>query len=140
MSFGEINHSEEKFFIWKSKLNVSVRTGVSKNSKDWLPYSFWNIYQGNNFVSKALIGFNAIEMCDSAPTILMFEVFPNYRRKGFGEKIIRGIEYYMYDYGFAKIRLENTKAIPFWKKLGYEIDIDEGEKYLDYLDFENNSN
>jgi GNAT superfamily N-acetyltransferase len=135
-SFVEIKHIEEKFSIWNSKMKVISRTGVIKDEKDWLPYSFWKIYKGKNFISRALIGFRALEMSECAPTILMFDVMPKFRRKGFGREIVTGIEYYMCENGCTKLRLENTKAILFWQKLGYDIDIDEGEKYLDWFDFE----
>ncbi len=134
--FVEIQHAEEKFKLKKIRISVHSHTGITEKNEDWLPYSFWNFYQGKNHVAKALIGYHAMEMCDCAPTILMFEVFPKFRRHGLGRKIIHGIEHYMYDYGFPKLRLENTKAIPFWRSMDYDIDIDEGEKDLSFIDLE----
>jgi len=132
----EIQHKNEKFMLRDSDITVKSRTGLIKNNSESEPKSFWKFYQNDKLVSKALIGFNASEMDDCAPTIIMFDVGKRYRRKGLGKKIILGIEYEIHQLGFHNIRLEDTRATPFWRDLGYDIDIDEGEKSLDYLDFE----
>ena len=37
----------------------------------------------------------------------MFEVFPEFRQKKFGTNMILGIEEYLWEYGFNKMRLDN---------------------------------
>lgn len=44
----------------------------------------------------------------------------------------------MFNEGFVNLHLDNTQSIEFWGKLGYEIDIDEGDKDLTDLMFDDN--
>ena len=134
--FGEIEHLEEEFKLKKSKISVSVRTGNMVGDSMGEPNSFWNFYHDGKYIGKALIQFQAPEVNECAPTLVMFEVFPNFRSQGFGGQMVQGIECYMQNHNFQKMRLENTKAVPFWRNLGYDIDIDEGEKILASLDCE----
>lgn len=128
-SFVKIKHVDEKFQL-SSEFMIHSRTGWVKHEGDYLPFSYWNIYKNGIHVSKALFGYCAYEMGDCTSTILMFEICPEYRRQGIGKRIIINIECEMYKRGFRKLRLENTQTIPFWVNLGYDIDIDEGEKKL----------
>lgn len=129
-SFVKIKHVDEKFQL-SSEFMIHSRTGWVKHEGGYLLFSYWNIYKKGIHVSKVLFGYCAYEMSDCTSTIIMFEIFPEYRRHGIGESIIINIECEMYKRGFKKLRLENTYAIPFWVNLGYAIDIDEGEKELD---------
>ena len=74
------------------------------------------------------------EMNETGPTIDKFEVVVGMRGKGYGEKIITTIEKRVADQGFIKLMLQQevTESASFWKKLGYETDIDEGYKYLEF--------
>jgi len=134
---GEICHREEAFPISKSNLNVIVRTGIVKNDEFWEPYSFWKFFLKDEHIGKAIIRFHAPEIDDCAPTVKLFEVFEDFRRNGFGGQMIYGIEKYMCEHDFNKLRLDNTQATPFWRENGYEIDIDEGEKELECWEYEN---
>ena len=70
------------------------------------------------------------EMAETCPTISKFEVAVGMKGKGYGKKIIHAIEEMLRDQGFNKLWLEQTESMGFWRKMGYEIDIDEGWKYL----------
>jgi len=134
--FGEVNHIEETIKLKNSKISAKIRTGNLKKDSSWEPSSFLNFYINGDHIGKALIRFHASEMNDCGPTIMMFEIFPEFRHQGYGSEIMYGIEYYMFWKNFSLMRLDNTKTIPFWVNLGYDIDIDEGEKYLDPFDYE----
>ncbi len=128
--FGEIKHVEDKIKIKDSGICSQIRTGTLKNESCVEPQSFWNFYFNGKQIGKALIRFHAELSKDCAPTIIMFEVFEDFRRKGLGRKMVKGIEDYMRKSNFSKIRIDNIRAEHFWSNLGYDIKRDDGEKKL----------
>ena len=131
---GTVPHIEERFQIRDSEISIVSRTGLADDSLFELE-SFWKFFLNDKYVGKALIRFHAEEMNDCAPTVILFEIFPEFRRQGFGTDVMFGIEEYMWRHGFSIMRIEDTHATEFWKGLEYDIDIDEGEKSLEYLDY-----
>ena len=130
---GTMPHIEERFQIRDSEINIISKTGLTDDSLFELE-SFWKFFLNDKYIGKALIRFHAEDMNDCAPTVILFEIFPEFRRQGFGTDVMCGIEEYMWKHGFSIMRIENTHANEFWKRLGYEIDLDEGEKILEPLD------
>ena len=130
---GTMPHIEERFQIRDSEISIISRTGLTDDSLFELE-SFWKFFLNDKYIGKALIRFHAEEMNECAPTVILFEIFPEFRRQGFGAGVMCGIEEYMWNHGFSIMRIENTLVNEFWKRLGYEIDIDEGEKNLEHLD------
>ena len=130
---GTMPHIEERFQIRDSEISIMSRTGLTDDSLFELE-SFWKFFLHDKYIGKALIRFHAEEMSECAPTVILFEIFPEFRRQDFGADVMCGIEKYMQKHGFGIIRIENTLVNEFWKRLGYEIDIDEGEKSLEHLD------
>ncbi|MHB8568495.1 MAG: GNAT family N-acetyltransferase [Nitrososphaerales archaeon] len=94
------------------------------------PETFCNFRLQKKLIAKALLGYVDGEMEKNAPTIIMMEVLKEYQNKGFGTKILKWIETDATKQGFDRIWASDTQSLYFWKKRGYEIDIDEGVKYL----------
>ncbi|MFX0090519.1 MAG: GNAT family N-acetyltransferase [Candidatus Hodarchaeota archaeon] len=59
------------------------------------------------------------------PAHLHIDILPEYQRKGIGSRLMQVFEQHMRDLGVPGIHLgtsnHNTKALPFYKKQGYQI-------------------
>ena len=128
-----MSHTEERIHMKDSEIRMISRTGLADDSLFELE-SFWKFFVNDKYIGKALIRFHAEEMNDCAPTVVLFEVFPEFKRRGFWTCVMFEIEKYMQWCGFSIMRIENILANEFWKGLGYDIDLDEGEKSLECLD------
>jgi len=129
--FVEINHEESLVDFKKNNLSAKSKSGYGKYLDENELFTFLKFYSNKVHVADMLIGYQASEMDECTATILMFEVFSEYQRTGLGKDIMSETECLILKQGFSKLRLENTQSMEFWIKLGYDIDIDEGEKYLD---------
>ncbi|NHI03047.1 hypothetical protein DYY67_0168 [Candidatus Nitrosotalea sp. TS] len=129
-SFAMIEHIEESFKIKQTKILAKCRTGTIDGNIELLPKTFMYFRNDRKVIAKALLGYYAGEMNDCAPTIEMFEVNPKYRGHGIGSKIHASVENWVRNHDFSRIRIEDTRSTGFWRKMGYEIDIDEGVKYF----------
>lgn len=128
-----VPHTEERLLSSDSEISMIYRTGLTDDSLFELE-SFWKFFVSGKYIGKALIRFHDVDMNDCAPTVVLFEIFPEFKRQGFGTRVMFEIEKYMQWCGFSIMRIQYTSANEFWKGLGYDIDIDEGEKSLEYLD------
>jgi GNAT superfamily N-acetyltransferase len=63
----------------------------------------------------------------------MLEVLEEYRNRGLGKKILKWVENLAQKQGFDRIWASDTTSMYFWQTNGYDIDIDEGLKYLDEI-------
>ena len=128
-----VPHIEERINLQDSEISMISRTGLTDDSLFELE-SFWKFFVSGKYIGKALIRFHAQEMNECAPTVVLFEIFPEFKRRGFGTCVMFEIEKYMQWCGFDIMRIGNILANEFWKGLGYDIDLDEGEKSLEHLD------
>ena len=133
---GIMYNIEEKFTVRDTKVEARIRTGSIHNSPYLAPESFWQFFLNDEYIGRALIKFHSEIMCDCSPIAIMFEISEKFRRKYFGTNLMLGIEGYLFDHGFKKIRLEDVNATSFWEKLGYLIKYGDGEKELGHLDDE----
>ena len=129
----EISYGEEEFPIHDAKIIGKSWTWVNADI-EWgtLPVTYFEFYLNKKLIAKMSMVYYDWEMHEAGPTIEKFEVAVGIRGKGYGEKIIKTIEERLAIQGFSKLWLEKTFSEGFWKKLGYEIDIDEGYKYLEF--------
>lgn len=82
---------------------------------------------------------------DENPERVVFYVYElqieeTYQRMGLGTKLMNCMEYLARSAGLESILLtvffENTSAMSFYQKLGYEIDISSPSKYNEHADYE----
>lgn len=111
-------------------LQIKYRSGTNPAKDDLTPYSYFILFKKNEIVGKALLEYFNYEMGELAPTIIMIEIDANQRGLGLGKKFLNLIEIEMMNLGFSKIWSSDTQSVEFWRKMGYEIDIDEGWKFL----------
>ena len=104
---------------------------VFENFEDMLPKSIFRLLHNSEEVGRALIKYCHYDVDDVNPTIKAIEIIYSQRRKGFGSKFLKQIEKYFERCGFDLIRVENVHEYYFFKKNGYEFDMDEGYKYLE---------
>lgn len=135
-SYGEVEHKIEKFAVNGRDIIGSCKTGVLSSDIDLLPNTFMYFRKGRHVIGKALLDYFATEIGDCIPTIKMIEINESSRGQKLGQAILSSIEKWVYDNGFTRIRSEDLRSYGFWRKMGYEIDLDEGEKYLDKFDYE----
>lgn len=109
---------------------VKYRTGVFDNDSELLPRTFFHLTYNNQLLGKALLEYFEGEFGSIGSTLLMFEIEEEFREMGFGQLLSQFIEKKMKHYGFDILYLSDTRSMKFWKKMGYEIDIDEGWKKL----------
>ena len=126
----EVNHGEEEFSIYDTKIIAKSWTWEWKRDDTFFPTTFFKFYLDKKLIAKMYMLYRDFEMAETCPTISKFEVAVGMKGKGYGKKIIHAIEERLIDQGFNKLWLEQTESMGFWRKMGYEIDIDEGWKYL----------
>ena len=126
----EVNHGEEEFSIHDTKIIAKSWTWEWKMDDMFFPNTFFKFYLDKKLIAKMYLLYKDPEMGETGPTISKFEVAAGMKGKGYGKKIIHAIEERLIDQGFNKLWLEQTESMGFWRKMGYEIDIDEGWKYL----------
>jgi|GEM_PF-5030438 GNAT superfamily N-acetyltransferase len=128
--FVEIPHKEISHEFKKTSITAISKTGYQFHQDETELFSFWKFSLNGAMVAEMLMNYCAHEMGECTATILLFEVIPEFRNKGLGKKIISEIECFVFKEGFVNLRLDNTQSMEFWEKLGYEIDLDEGDKDL----------
>lgn len=133
-SSGIIEHTENTRILKKRKYRIRFRSGNHESSDDLTPYTFFELYHNDQLLAKAILKYYNGEMNEFEPTILLIEVQEDSRGQGIGEYFLRFIECQLSKWGFYSIWSSDTKSMGFWKKMGYDIDIDEGLKGLDPLD------
>ncbi|QLH08820.1 hypothetical protein DSQ19_04375 [Candidatus Nitrosotenuis sp. DW1] len=130
-SVGKVPHISKEQSLKSKNFVVKSRSGLHESSDNLTPYSYFRLFENNTLIAEALLEYFNGEMGEFEPTILLIEVDSKYREKGIGKKFLQFIECEMVRCGFAKIWSSDTQTMDFWEKMGYDIDIDEGEKYLD---------
>ncbi|MBI0582169.1 MAG: GNAT family N-acetyltransferase [Methanomassiliicoccales archaeon] len=96
-----------------------------------MPYKFYELLQLREPIAKALVNHVNWKMCQTGPSIEMFEVREEHRGKGLGRRLLERIEEDARHDGFTCIRSTHDRSAPgFWKHMGYELDLDEGRKGL----------
>jgi N-acetylglutamate synthase-like GNAT family acetyltransferase len=96
------------------------------------PHTFYRFTKQRKLIGKASIDYFNGEMGEYAPSIDMFEILPQFRGHGTGKRLLQLIEDDAQAAGFDRIwATEVVSSFDFWKKAGYDIDIDEGLKCLD---------
>jgi GNAT superfamily N-acetyltransferase len=125
----EVNHGKEEFSIHDTKIIAKSWTW-DDTPITYQPTAFFKFYLDKKLIAKMYMLYRDFEMAETCPTISKFEVAVGMKGKGYGKKIIHAIEERLIDQGFNKLWLEQTESMGFWRKMGYEIDIDEGWKYL----------
>ena len=126
-----VRHGEDEFPIHGTKVVAKSWTWCCNLSDAIiLPKTLFKFYLGKKLIAKMYMLYTDFEMDETGPTVSKFEVAAGMKGKGYGKKIIHTIEERLMNQGFAKLWLEDTKSVGFWRKMGYEIDIDEGWKYL----------
>ena len=126
----EVDHGEEEFSIHDTKIIAKSWTWEWKMDDMFFPNTFFKFYLDKKLIAKMYLLYKDLEMNETGPTISKFEVAAGMKGKGYGKKIIHAVEKRLIDQGFNKLWLEQTESMGFWRKMGYEIDIDEGWKYL----------
>jgi GNAT superfamily N-acetyltransferase len=105
-----------------------------KTDYDFLPKRFYEVKLNDTLVAKALVSCYNDEMDEISPTIDPIEVNKKYRNSGIGKSLVRLIERVSRNEGFDQVwasDIEITGSTGFWRKIGYEIDLDEAVKYLE---------
>jgi GNAT superfamily N-acetyltransferase len=131
---GEVDDGKRSFEVRQSKLTIQELTGVTQtnlNQSEILPATFYVLKLSGRRIGKALLEYYNSEMVESGATIIMIEILEEYRGRGYGKIFLEFIEQHVCDSGFPRIWASDTKSMWFWEKAGYDIDIDEGEKWLE---------
>jgi len=134
----QIKHENASFTLKRTKLKGFLRTGVLRSETNDLsrflyPETFLTFWLGREIVAKVLLGYHNGEMNESVASIVMLEVLEEYRNRGLGKKILKWVENLAQKQGFDRIWASDTTSMYFWQTNGYDIDIDEGLKYLDEI-------
>ncbi len=131
---GQIDDGKRSFDLRKRKLTVHELTGMTQaslNESEILPATFYVLKMSGLRIGKALLEYYNSEMVESGPTIILIEILKEYQGRGYGKIFLDFIEQHACDSGFLRIWASDTNSMWFWEKAGYDIDIDEGVKWLE---------
>jgi ribosomal protein S18 acetylase RimI-like enzyme len=95
-------------------------------------YTIWRYRKSYKVIShlrkiarKAPKTLNEDELIAEYPAHLHIDILPEYHRQGIGRKLIERLESHLREHGSTGVHLgtseQNTKALPFYKSLGFEI-------------------
>ncbi len=100
------------------------------NFEDLLPISIFRLFLKQEEIGKAVVSYCNYEMGDLNPTIKYIEIVSTHRRKRYGSQFLALIEEYLERFDFDLVWASNVQEYLFFKKNGYQFDLDEGYKYL----------
>lgn len=111
---------QEKSFKTKMSPRIMLRTFL---------LSSWKYHESFSFIMRLRknIGSNTTpkDFLDTFPAHLHIDILPEYQKKGIGSALIKKFEYHMIELSIKGIHLgtssKNVKALPFYKKHGYNI-------------------
>ena len=130
---GEVPHKEWKFSIARTDITGLGRSRAGNIAEDVL-FDLHTSYEfkiDEQRVAKALLSYYNSEMTEFAPTFESIKVASKYKGQGIGTAVVKKIEKITRAMGFDRIwATDAMDSLDFWKKMGYETDIDECVKYL----------
>lgn len=115
-------HSREHSLeLAEKSLKQSFPNGLDKENSDLFSIDL------NSNGQRELIGYlwHSINTTDSTSFIYDFYIFPNFRSKGFGKKVIEELEKTLLSSGINQIKLRvafnNKKALSLYEEIGFNI-------------------
>lgn len=128
-----VNHTKTSFALegFEGKGTMLVGTLDRPEENQLHLYKFYEFRVGRKLAAKALVNYVNGEMAETGPTIEMLEVRKSWQGKGIARKLLKKIEEDAKYEGFIKIWSSDDRlAMDFWEHMGYEMDLDEGYKWL----------
>ena len=127
-SIAKVPHIETEENV--ENYSIRHRTGIFDDDLELLPRTFFHLKYGNQLLGRALVEYIEGEFGVMSSTLLMFEIEEDFRGMSHGRTLLNFIENKMREFGFDTLYLADTRSMDFWRRMGYEIDIDEGWKDL----------
>ena len=118
-------------FSFEASTGYLQKEHVFEDFDDMLPKSIFRLLSDDDELGKARVKYCHFDMGDINPTIEAIEIVSTKRHKGLGSEFLKQIEEYFTRCGFELIRAENVYVSGFFKENGYELNLDEGYKYLE---------
>lgn len=136
----EITYIQNELFkVSHDELNVEFSTGFLEEGHEFskfddiLPKTIGRLFLNRMEIGKAIVSYINWEMSEVNPTVDCIEIISTQRRKGYGTFFLKQIERYLERSNFDLVWISNVQDYDFFRKNGYEFDIDEGYKYLEYI-------